>query len=157
MNGILKWPLLITALMVILRVVLEQSGVPDSVNNLLSVAGMTVLIVPLYLAIRIAKSGAPRPFVTLFKLTALFAIAARAMVLPTYWLARIYGWPQGRFVGSVEPEQGALVGFVIVPVVTGLFWVVSSVVIGGGLASIALAVLRKVWGKPAVSGLSAGS
>jgi hypothetical protein len=151
MKGILKWPLIITAILVVLRVVTEQGGVPDSVNDLISVAALTVVIFPLYFALRIAQSGIARPYRTEFKLTALYAALARLMVLPTYWLARIYEWPQPRFAGTWGPDVTPFVGFIAIPVLTGVFWVVASTVVGGALGSIVIAITRKFSKKPAAT------
>src|SRR5688572_1399878 len=135
MKGLLKWPLIITAVIVVLRVVLEQAGASEAVNNFVSVAVLTVLICPLYFAIRIGQSGIARPYITHLKTTALYAVLARAMVLPTYWLARIYEWPQPRFSGLAGPDVTPFTGYVAVPFITAAIWIVVSVVVGGALGS----------------------
>ena len=150
MKGILKWPLIIAAVVVVLRVVLEQAGVSDTINNILGIWVLTVLICPVYFAIRIGQSGLPRPYITHFKLTALYAVLVRLMVLPTYWLARIYDWPQSRFAGLAGPDVSPFTGFVAIPVGTALIWIVMSVVVGGALGFIVIPLTRKFAGKPAV-------
>ena len=55
MKGMLKWPLIIAACLVVARVMLERAGAPNAVNNIFSVVVFYVLIAPLYFAIRIAK------------------------------------------------------------------------------------------------------
>jgi hypothetical protein len=114
MKGLLKWPLIIAAIVVVLRVVLEQAGAPDALNNILSVVVLYVLIGPLYFAARIAKSEIARPYATLLKTTALYTALARSMVIPTYWLAYMYRWPQFRFSvaagGNVGPGVTPLWG-----------------------------------------------
>jgi hypothetical protein len=89
-KGILKWPLLIAAVVVVLRVVVEQLGAPDSVANLFSVVALHLAVGPVYFAIMLARSGVPRPYGELIKVIALYVVLTRAMVLPTYWLARIF-------------------------------------------------------------------
>ena len=148
MKGILKWPLVIAAIVVVARVVTEQSGVPDSINNLISVVGLHFVIVPLYVAVRIAKSGTPRPYATLFKLIGIYVVLTRAMVIPVYWLARIYEWPQPRFGGLWGPDVNPFVGFIGVPFVTAAIWIVASLVVGGALGSLVIAVLGRPAGKP---------
>jgi len=147
MKGMLKWPLVIAAVLVVLRVITEQAGAPDTINNLISVAVFYVLIAPLYFAFRIANADAEHPYKALLKNTALFAALARSMVIPTYWLAYIYRWPQARFSaaqgGVVGPGVGPLTAFVIIPLVAALIWIVASVIIGGGLGSIVIAMKRK--------------
>src|SRR5436309_1730741 len=81
MKGVLKWPLIIAAVFVVLRVALERAGAPEALNNIFSVVVLYVLICPLYFAFRIVKSGAVRPYVTLLKMTALYTSVARAMVI----------------------------------------------------------------------------
>jgi hypothetical protein len=141
--GILKWPLLITAVVVILRVVLERAGVSDSLNNVLSVAVLHTLLVPIYIAVRLGKSGDGRPYLSLFKLIAIYAVLARIMILPTYWAARVFEWTNPRFGGLWGPDVNAFVGFVGVPVGTALVWIVASIVVGGLIGSIVLAVTRR--------------
>jgi len=143
MKGLLKWPLIVTAVAVALRVVLEQGGAPDAVANLVSVAFLTVLACPVYFAVSIARSGEPRPYMTHLKAVFLFAVLARAIVLPTYWLARIYGWPQARFYGLAGPDVTPFTGFIAVPLLTAGFWIVASTVVGGAVGAIIIAVMRR--------------
>ena len=62
----LKWPLIVAAILVVLRIILEQLGAPDSINNLLGVAWLHFLV-PFYLAYRIQASRSNRPYRALFK------------------------------------------------------------------------------------------
>lgn len=146
-KGMLKVPLLIAAALVVLRIVAEQAGAPDVVNNLLSVVVFYVLIAPIYFAVRIANSGDAHPYRTQFKTVALFTALARAMVIPTYWLAYIYHWPQGRFStaqgGVVGPGVTPLLGFVVIPFLAAALWILVSLVVGGGIGSIVINVKRK--------------
>src|SRR5262249_23640967 len=142
-KGILKWPLIIAAVVVVFRVVVEQAGAPDGVANLLSVVALHFVICPVYFAIRIAKGGIPRPYITEFKLITLYVLLVRAMVLPIYWLARVYGWPQQRFHGLAGPDVSAFRGYIGIPFVTAGFWIVASVVFGGVLGSIIIAITNR--------------
>src|SRR5262249_17047891 len=121
LQGILKWPLIVAAVVVISRVLVERAGAPGVVSNMLSVAALHTLIVPLYLAGRIGRSNDPRPYFTLIKLIAIYAICTRAMVLPTYWAARIFNWPEPRFAGLAGPDVTPFVGFIAVPFLTAAF------------------------------------
>src|SRR5207253_1045784 len=107
MKGAFKGPLIIAAVLVVGRVLLERAGAPETITNLLSVVVFYVLIVPLYFALRVAKARLPHPYRTLLKSTALFTALARSMVIPTYWLAYAYQWRQPRFStaegGNVGP------------------------------------------------------
>ena len=131
MKGAFKVPLIIAAILVVGRVLLERAGAPETINNLLSVVVLYVLVVPLYFAFRIAKTGVPHPYSTLLKSTALFTALARAMVIPTYWLAYAYQWPQARFStdagGNVGPGITPLWGYVLIPIVAALLWILIAV------------------------------
>ena len=147
MKGEFKVPLIIAAILVVGRVLLERAGAPETINNLLSVVVFYVLVVPLYFAFRIAKTGVPHQYSTLLRSTALFTALARSMVIPTYWLAYAYQWPQARFStaagGNVGPGITPLWGYVLIPIGAALLWILVSLVVGGGLGSILIAVKRK--------------
>ncbi len=143
MKGIMKWPLIVAAVVVVSRVVVEQLGAPDAVANLLSVVALHFLIVPVYLAVRIAKSPVSRPYATLFKLIVLYVVLVRAMVLPTYWLARIYEWPQARFAGLAGPDVSFFTGFIAIPFATAAVWIFASTIFGGMLGSAVIAIGRR--------------
>jgi hypothetical protein len=123
---ILKWPLILAAIVVVARVILEQAGAPNAVNNLVSLVMLYLVICPLYFAFRLAKSDTQRPYRALLKTTVLYAVLARAMVIPTYWLAYIFQWPQARFSaangGVVGPDVTPLSAYILVP----LSWCLSS-------------------------------
>jgi hypothetical protein len=142
MKGILKWPLILAAVVTILRVVVEQSGAPASTTNLFSVVAIHLVIAPLYFALRIAASGIPRPYATQFKLTVLFVVLARAMVLPTYWLGYIFQWHQERFSQMLGPNVSPFVGYIGVPFGTAAVWIVISTIFGGIMGSIVIAAWR---------------
>jgi hypothetical protein len=138
----LKWPLIVAAIVVVGRVLAEQGGLPDSVNNLLSAVALHALIVPVYFAIRIAASGMQRPYVEQFKLTGVYVVLVRAMLIPTYWLARFLQWPQPRFSGLAGPDVSPFMGYIALPFGTAAFWITSSLIVGGILGSVIIAVMR---------------
>lgn len=140
MKGILKWPLIIAAVVVVLRVVVERTIGSPILSNALSVAVLHTLLVPIYFAIRLAGSGVDRPYKTLLKLIFLNVVWTRAMVIPTYWLARIYEWPEQRFDGVHGPN--AFEGFIGVPFGTALSWIVGSLLVGGAIGSLVLRLMR---------------
>ena len=142
MSGILKWPLIVAAVVVVLRVFAERAGAPNAVSNMLRVVALHTLIGPIYFAMRIGKAHEPRPYLTLIKLIALYAVATRAMVLPTYWLARIFEWPESRFNGLWGPGVSPLMGFIALPFATAACWIVASLVAGGAIGAATLAILR---------------
>jgi hypothetical protein len=147
MKGLLKWPLIIAAIVVVVRLALELAGAPGSVTNLFSVVVLYVIVFPMYFATKIANSGVARPYRTHIKTTALYAALARCIIIPTYWLAYIFQWPAPRFStamgGVVGPGVTPLFGFVVIPVGALLVWVIASVVVGGSIGSIVIALKRR--------------
>ena len=152
MKVIMKWPLLIALAVVVVRVLLEQMGVPEATTNYISAVALHLIIVPLYFAVRIGGSDLPHPYSTFFKTITIYSLLVRAMVMVTYWLAYFYQWPQSRFsveAGGVVGEGiGPLQAVVIRPVVAALAWVVGSVIVGGMLGSIVIAVRRRMVASP---------
>jgi hypothetical protein len=142
---ILKWPLIVAAVVVVLRIVTERVGVPNSVNNLLSVVALHTLIAPIYFAIRIVGSGIQRPYIAQIKLVLTYVLLTRLMILPVYWLARIFEWPESRFAGLWGPQSTPLMGFVVIPLGTAAFWIVASLVCGTILGTIIIAIGRRLY------------
>ena len=91
-NGMLKWPLLIAAGLVVARVISEQLGAPESINVVFGVVWL-YFIVPFYFVSAIVKNGSTRPYLELLWNLFVFSLTTRLMVLPTYWLAYAFQWP----------------------------------------------------------------
>ncbi len=140
LKGILKWPLIVTAIVVVLRVIVERAGAPPAVSNMLSVAALTTVLGPLYFALQIGLARKPHPYSMLIRLIFIYAVCARAMVLPTYWAARMFNWTEPRFAGV--DAQNPLVGFIALPVITAAFWIAASMVIGSAIGFMTLAIVR---------------
>src|SRR4249920_3180507 len=121
MMRLLKWPLIVAVLVIVGRVLSGQAGLQDSINNLLSAVALHAVISPVYFAIRIATGGISKPYLAQFMLTGTYVVLVRAMVLPTYWLARLYEWPQPRFAGLVGSSP--FIGYVALPLGTAAFWI----------------------------------
>ncbi len=151
MKHILKWPLIIAAAVVVLRIVVERAGAPHSVSNMLSIVALHTLLGPLYFAVWLGRTSQPRPYRTLFALIALYAVLTRAMVLPAYWLARIFQWPESRFAGLADASP--FVGFVAIPFMTAGMWICASLVIGGAIGTATLAVVRSTMKRPSLATL----
>ena len=147
MKDRLKWPLVVAAIFVVGRVALERSGAPLAITNMVSVSVLVTLIFPLYFAWRISRSGEQHSYKELIKSVLLFAVLARLMVVPTYWLAYVYQWADPRFSesasGVVGPDITAIQAYVLVPLGLTLSWVIGAMIIGGGLGSILIAVRRR--------------
>src|SRR5215470_12361258 len=155
MKVMLKWPLIIAAILVVARIILEQAGAPGWLNNLFSVVILYVLIAPLYFAFRIAGSGIEHPYRNLLKTIALFTALARSMVIPTYWLAYHFQWTAPRFSvqegGNVGPNMTPLWGYVLIPLGAAVVWILISLVVGGLLGSVVIKLKRKMPAKVAVA------
>jgi hypothetical protein len=142
MKGLLKGPLIVAAVVVVGRVVTERLGAPQRVNDWISAAALTCLIGPAYFAMKIARSGATRPYSTQLKATALYAVLVRAMLLPVYWLAFYLSWPEPRFFAP--PDAGPFMGYIALPFGTAAFWIVASVIAGGILGALIIALGRRL-------------
>jgi len=140
LQGILKWPLIVAGSVVVFRVVVERAGAPRAVSNLVSVAALTTVLGPLYFALQIGLARKPRPYLMLIQLVFTYAVCARAMVLPTYWAARMLHWTEPRFAGvdAANPR----VGFIALPLLTAAVWIVASTVTGSLIGFITLALMR---------------
>ena len=143
MKALLKWPLIVTLTVIVLRIILEESGAPQSVNAIFGVAWLQLLM-PFYFGVALAENRELPPFVTLAKLVVLYSLCARLMVFVTYSLAYVFQWSAPRFsvqgggvVGEgVEPLDGIL----LIPASNLVFWVLGGVVAGLILGSATLAV-----------------
>lgn len=146
MKGILRWPLVIAAIFVIGRVVLEQLGAPETVNNKISVAVLYTVVFPVWFAMRIAGAGVNHPYLTLFRTIAVYTALVRLMIVPMYWLAYLYQWSAPRFsvgnAGVVGPGVTPLYALLF-PFLLGAEWVIGALIVGGPLGSIVMAVKRR--------------
>ncbi len=149
---IMKAGLILAAALVVVRIVLEQVGAPQNVNMIFGVAWLYFLL-PICFALRIAAAREPRPFLGLFKDVLLFAVYTRVMVMATYIIAYFLKWQAPRFSvsggGSVGPNIGILEGVVWIPVRNALVWIVTALVLGMAIGSVALLVGRKTSSAPA--------
>jgi hypothetical protein len=145
-KGMMKWWLIVAAVLVVLRVVLEQIGVPEVVNNVFGVAWL-YFVVPIVFAFAISKSGEPKRFKVLVKNLLIFTTITRLMVMPTYWFAYALRWAAPRFsldMGGVVGEGVTpLQGYLIVPIRNAVAWVVFATLLGMILGGITLLLRRK--------------
>lgn len=145
-KGMMKWPLIIAVLLVVVRIVLEQTGAPENVNNVFGVAWLYFLV-PIYFALRISRSGEPRRYLALLKKLLLFTAYTRLMVLPTYWLAYALQWIAPRFslkMGGVVGEGVTpLQGYVWFPIRNAIVWIVFAAILGMIIGGITLLVRRE--------------
>ena len=145
-RSMLKWPLIITALVVVLRIILEQLGAPEGITNVLGVAWLHFLV-PFYFAHQINSAQSNRPYPALFKNLLLYTVYARLMVMLTYWLAYLWQWQSPRFLttqgGNVGEGISHLSGYLVIPVRNAVVWIVMAMVIGMILGSILLAIKNR--------------
>ena len=145
-NRMYKWPLLIAAAIVVVRVISEQLGAPESINFVFGVVWL-YFIAPFYFVSVILKGGFARPYLGLFKSLLWFSVFTRLMVIPTYWLAYAFQWSAMRFQldagGVVGEGVTPLFGYLIYPALNGLSWVIFAVLVGMLLGSITLYVRRR--------------
>jgi hypothetical protein len=146
MKGMMKWWLIIAAIVIVVRVILEQIGAPEIVNNIFGVAWL-YFIVPFFFAARIDKSGETQPYKALFKKLLLFSIYTRLMVMVTYWLAYAFQWTAPRFslaMGGVVGEGVTpFQGYFWYPARNAILWIVFVVVLGMILGGISLLIRRR--------------
>jgi hypothetical protein len=105
------------------------------------------LICPLYFAIRIALGGEAQPNGTFLKANVLYATLARAMIIPTYWLAHVFQWGDARFESVVREGGSPLKVYFLTPLNPFIFLL--SIIVGSGCGLVALVVVRLFYQKPA--------
>lgn len=145
-GGLMKAGVLVAACIIVVRIILEQFGAPESVNNIFGVAWL-YLVFPVLFALRIAASGEPGPFKALFKALLLFGVYTRLMVMASYMLAFLFKWQAPRFSlkmgGNVGPDVSALQGLLVIPARNALIWIVMATVLGMIIGGIVLFTKRK--------------
>ncbi|MDQ7063662.1 MAG: hypothetical protein Q9P90_05370 [candidate division KSB1 bacterium] len=142
----LKWPLILALVIIVIRIILEQLGAPESINNLFGVAWL-YLILPVVFGLQIVKHGDPSPFKSLFVHVLLFGVYTRIMVAVTYMLAYAFQWSAPRFTlergGNVGEGVTPLQGYLIIPARNALFWTVAAALVGMLIGSIAILIKRR--------------
>ena len=145
-KSMIKIPLVIAVGVVVVRLLLEQAGAPAAINNVFGVAWL-YFIVPFYFAARIARSGDPKPDMTLLQANFVFVLLTRVIVWPTYSLAYAFSWEPVRFSlesgGVVGDSVTVLQGYILIPLRNLAAWTVAGTVIGMVLGSVGLALLRR--------------
>jgi len=141
LKGLLKGPLILGVIVIVARVVSERLGAPHMFSASLSAVALHTLIIPIYFAVRIANSSVPRPYMVQFRSVLLYVVAMRAMLIVPYWMARFYGWGEPRFGGLASATR--FEGYVTFPILTGVFWILASMICGTGIGAAIIAILRK--------------
>ncbi len=147
----IKGPLILTLVVIVVRILLEEMGAPGVITNILGVFWLA-FPVAIYFGVGVAASQEAHPYKTLVKLIVAYGVCARLMVALSYSLAYLFSWSAPRFSGGgvVGEEVTALQGFLLMPafnLVPGLI-----MAIGAGLlvGPATLAIRRKML-KPKVA------
>ena len=145
-KSLIKIPLIVVVVAIIGRLITEQTGAPGALNMIFGVTWLH-LLVPFYLATRIAKSGAAKPFLTLLASLSVFTLLARVLVAATYSLAYAMSWGAPRFQveggGVVGEGVTPLEGYLLIPLQNLVITGAAVIVIGMILGSVTLAILRR--------------
>ncbi len=144
MSSLIRLPLIIAAIVVVARVVLEQIGASPGVNQVFGVAWL-YLLVPIYFGVNLA--AADSPYKSLFKTLLCFVAYTRVMVMATYIAAYQLEWTAPRFSveggGVVGEGVTALQGLLLIPIRNLLIWVVIGTLVGMIIGSVVVAVKRR--------------
>jgi hypothetical protein len=125
---------------------------PDSVAGIFSTVFLMMIAAPLYFAVQLVRTGFPRPYWTQLKLIFVYGVLTRAMVLPTYWLARVLGWTNSRFAQLAPEDSNAVIGFGAIPVGTAVVWILSSLIFGGIIGWFVIFIGRRFFAAAAPAG-----
>ena len=132
---LIKLPVAVAAAVVVIRVILELAGATGWLPNIFGVAWLDILV-PIYLGIKIAEAGMPKPLLELIKAMLMYAVVARGLVAVTYILAYVFGWSSNRFQAVIPSDATPLQGFITIPL-TGMGFGLLSALLGavvfGGL------------------------
>ena len=143
---IMRWGLIIAAVIIVVRIVLEQAGAPEAVNNIFGVSWLHFLF-PVLFALSLRAAGHAKPYQSLFGNLLRFTVYVRLMVMATYMLAFLLQWGAPRFStargGNVGGNVSALRGFLFIPVRNASFWIVSAMIIGMALGALTLLLKRR--------------
>jgi hypothetical protein len=144
-SKVMRWGVIIAAVIIVARIVLEQAGMPGSINNIFGVAWL-YFIFPVLFALSIRGRGAASPYKSLLKDVVLFALYTRLMVMVTYMLAYVLRWSAPRFAypgGNVGEGVGIWTGMLLIPLRNVLIWIVMATVVGMIIGSITRLLRRK--------------
>ena len=142
----MKTGVIVAAVIIVVRIILEQQGSPEFINNIFGVAWL-YLILPILFALRILARGNTGPFKALLRDVFLFALYTRLMVMFTYMLAYFLKWKAPRFStsmgGNVGDDVSLMMGVLVFPARNAVIWVLFAVAIGMILGGIILWLKRK--------------
>lgn len=139
----LKGPLILTLVVIVVRIILEEMGAPGAVTNILGVFWLAVIFA-IYFAIGLAASGEAHPYKALIKLIIGYGVGARLMVAISYSLAYALDWSAPRFGAPDGEEVTALQGLLLAPLSNFVLGLIMVVVAGLVVGPVTLAIRRKM-------------
>jgi hypothetical protein len=144
-----KGPLILTLVVIVIRILLEEMGAPSSLTGIFGVAWLAFLVA-IYFAVGLAASGEAHPYKALIKLIVLYGVGARLMVAVSYSLAYVFGWSAPRF--GLQGSEGvtALQGILLAPAFNLLPGLIMAIGAGLLVGPAVLAIRRKML-KPEVA------
>ena len=144
--GIIKTPILIAIAVAIARFVLEAFNAPAVVSIIVGVAWLHMLF-PIYFALKIIENNYEKPFMTLMKMTALWALPVRAVVAVSYVLGYIYQIDSLRFqaesLGPIGEGITPLQGYLLLPLANFASWMVIALILSAIFGGITLKVKKR--------------
>jgi hypothetical protein len=141
-SKIVKWGTIVAAIIIIVRIALEQAGAPETVNSIFGVAWL-YFILPVLFALSIRMKAYAGPYWILLKDVLLFAVYTRVMVMITYMLAYVFKWKAPRFSSIMGGNIDAFRGLIFVLLRNVAMWVIMAVIVGMIVGSATLLLKRK--------------
>jgi hypothetical protein len=143
---VLRASVIIAVIVIVLRIVLEQAGAPESVNNILGVAWM-YFVLPVLFALGIVKTLDTGRYKALLKYVFLFALYTRLIVMGTYMLAYFFRWTAPRFSaamgGNVGDNISAVNGVLLIPLRNAAIWIMMATLLGMIIGTVVLLIKRR--------------
>jgi len=141
----IKGPLIVTLVVMVVRILLEEMGASGAITNIFGVIWLA-FPVAIYLAWGVAASREAHPYKALVKLIVLYGVCARLMVAVSYSLAYAFQWSAPRFSGGgvVGEEVTALQGLLLMPAFNLVPGLIMTLAAGLLVGSATLAIRRKM-------------
>ncbi|MFQ5628180.1 MAG: hypothetical protein ACE5I1_05415 [bacterium] len=141
-----KLPIFVAAGVVVIRLILELAGVTGWLPQVFGVAWLDILV-PIYLALKIADGGFDKPFLSIIKAMLMYAIPARVMVAITYILAYALEWRTARFALVIPENATPLQGYLTIPA-TGVGFGILSALVGAAVFGGLTLLIKQRMAKP---------
>ena len=145
-TGIIKVPVIIAIVVAVARFALEASGASTVVSMVFGVAWLHMLF-PIYFALQIVERRYEKPFMTLMKITALWALPVRIVVAISYVLGYVYQINSLRFQaesgGPIGEGITPVKGYLLLPLANFVSWMVFALVLSAIFGGIALNLKKR--------------